>query len=417
MFSVASTAAPQQAVTLALDLNGEETPAELLSQICAKAGIAQEDIVLAWASPPCETFSRANASNVTRGHHYRDAQDGYAPVQGAKGVVAKQHDRLVGRVKEILHLIGTYVMENPQGGLERMWYMADWEDKKKIVELCAFVWPFKKTTNLWASGFKWDPKGVTGDGRCHEQCGQGSVDPLTHRFRHYMALAVDPQRGPRGPQATRMTCGIPDMLITEILKAMAETQQLRGKVVLDLCAGFQSIRRAVEKAGATYVGVDLKGNRNGPPAEPRRGAVLLCYGANILAVKQRLSDGSLHWKLPGGQQQQHDQSLHHAALRELALLTGLGHNTFRDRVKAGPQLLALKHTTYFTYALNSPIPQAELARSLAGLRSKDVLDVKWLSQGEAQQARWRPEDEAVLERLWQHPVYSTWKGDAGDVEL
>ena len=96
VFSVASTAAPQQAVTLALDLNGEETPAELLNQICAKAGIAQDDIVLAWASPPCETFSRANAGNVSRGHHYRDAQSNYAPVQGAKGVVAKQHDRLVG---------------------------------------------------------------------------------------------------------------------------------------------------------------------------------------------------------------------------------------------------------------------------------------------------------------------------------
>ena len=54
------------------------------------------------------------------------------------------------------------------------------------------------------------------------------------------------------------------MLITEILTAMAETQQLRGKVVLDLCAGFQSIRRAVEAAGAKYVAVDLKGNPNWP---------------------------------------------------------------------------------------------------------------------------------------------------------
>ena len=26
-------------------------------------------------------------------------------------------------------------MENPQGGMEKMLYMADWEDKKKIIDL------------------------------------------------------------------------------------------------------------------------------------------------------------------------------------------------------------------------------------------------------------------------------------------
>ena len=97
-------------------------------------------------------------------------------MEGSKGQTARMHDRLVQRVKHVLELVGTYVMENPQGGLEKMWYMADWEDKKRIVELCAFVWPFKKTTNLWTAGFNWQPHGVTGDGRCHEQCGQGSVD-------------------------------------------------------------------------------------------------------------------------------------------------------------------------------------------------------------------------------------------------
>ena len=85
------------------------------------------------------------------------------------------------------------------------------------------------------------------------------MDPLTRRFRHYMALAVDPQRGPRGAGATSKTCGIPNMLITEILQALKETKQLEGKVVIDqyLCAGFQSIREAVLTAGATYVAVDI----------------------------------------------------------------------------------------------------------------------------------------------------------------
>ena len=113
------------------------------------------------------------------------------------------------------------------------------------------------TTNLWAHGFKWEPKGVTGTGRCKEQCGQGSVDPVTRRCRHYMVLAVDPQRGTRGAGATQMTCGIPDKLITEILEAVKGTVELKGKVVLDLCAGFQSIRKAVLEAGSKCVAVDL----------------------------------------------------------------------------------------------------------------------------------------------------------------
>ena len=151
-----------------------------------------------------------------------------------------------------------------------MWFMADWEDKKKIINLCAFAWPFRKGTNLWVHGFDFQPKGNTGDGKCQEKCGQGTVDPLTRRFRHFMALAVDPHKGPRGPGAAQMTCGMPTMLIQEILKAVAETDSLKGKVVLDLCAGFQSIRQSVLDAGARYVAVDIQGPRAVTNPQQRR---------------------------------------------------------------------------------------------------------------------------------------------------
>ena len=334
--------------------------------------------------------------------------------QGKKGAVAHQHDKLVQRVKEVLHLIGTYVMENPQGGLEQMYYMADWENKKKIIELCAFVWPFRKTTNLWTSGFDWDPEGVTGNGRCREKCEQGSIDPLTNRFKHFMALAVDPQRGPRGAQSARMTCGIPERLITEILTALAETQQLKGKVVLDLCAGFQSIRQAVLKAGATYIAVDVKGDRGLlQQYQPRRSAMVLCHNQRVLAVKCRLADGTCGWMVPGGEQRKSDTSLHHTALRKLQENTGLGHEGFRQRVRVGPQLMALDKTTYFAYALNSPIPQAELARSFAGHADDTILSMAWVSQREAEKLLWRKEDEAMLQRLWQLPLYLNEEGRGG----
>ena len=128
VFSVASTARAEQAMTIT------QTPHEMLNEICRRAGIKQEAIVLARASPPCETFSRANASNVTRGNHYRLADQAWAPAPGDKGTKARQHDRLIRRVKEVLSLIGTFIMENPAAGLEKMWYMADWEAKRKVIE-------------------------------------------------------------------------------------------------------------------------------------------------------------------------------------------------------------------------------------------------------------------------------------------
>ena len=58
------------------------------------------------------------------------------------------------------------------------------------------------------------------------------------------------QRGPRGEGVTKMACGIPHLIITEILAVCKEQSQLKTKVVLDLCSGLQSICKAVLEAGA-----------------------------------------------------------------------------------------------------------------------------------------------------------------------
>ena len=85
--------------------------------------------------------NRDNWSNLSRGFNHRKLEPDFPPVEGERGKKAAQHDRLTWRIKEVLELIGCYVMENPQGGMERMLYMADWEDKQKIIDqiLCAFV--------------------------------------------------------------------------------------------------------------------------------------------------------------------------------------------------------------------------------------------------------------------------------------
>ena len=105
-----------KAVTIAMDLIGKESEEELLEQICKKAGVECSGIVLAWASPPCKTYSRANWSNLSRGFNYRKLEPGHPPVEGERGKKAAQHAyvRLTQRIKEVLELIGCYAMENPQ---------------------------------------------------------------------------------------------------------------------------------------------------------------------------------------------------------------------------------------------------------------------------------------------------------------
>ena len=106
----------------------------------------------------------------------------------------------------------------------------------------------------------------------------------------------------------RMTCGIPDRLITEILNGLAEKMRIGGKVVLDLCAGFQSIRQSVLRAGASYVGVDIAGRRAVKATPARRAAVVLVAGRHVLSVKHKLQDGNHAVTLPGGKWEQRDSS-------------------------------------------------------------------------------------------------------------
>ena len=118
--------------------------------------------------------------------------------------------------------------------------------------------------------------------------------------------------------------------------------------------------------------------------------------------------------MPGGSSHSPDMSLHHTALRELQQQAGLGHESFKGIIRAGPQLVALENTTYFTYALNSPVPQAELARSFAGRRDNTtILNMAGVNQCEAKQLLWRKEDEAVLQRVWQLPLYLSEEGRGG----
>jgi predicted RNA methylase len=60
-----------------------------------------------------------------------------------------------------------------------------------------------------------------------------------------------------GLKRTARKNAVPDLLLREILSQVEETQP-KKRVVIDLCAGYQSLRGQAESMGYDYVAVDLK---------------------------------------------------------------------------------------------------------------------------------------------------------------
>jgi 8-oxo-dGTP pyrophosphatase MutT (NUDIX family) len=206
------------------------------------------------------------------------------------------------------------------------------------------------------------------------------------------------------------------MLIREVLAAIAETRQLKGKVVLDLCAGFQSLRDEVLRAGARYVAVDVEGHRGevSKQKQPRRAAAVLCSNHRVLAVRRAMPNGSQQWELPGGRLEPDERSLHDAAIRALREQTGLDKKGWDNRIRIGPEILALPGTSYFAFALSPILSQAELRHSFAERKETQNIDkAVWIGQEEARRLQWREEDRAALQRLWGPPPHACVQVAAG----
>ena len=62
---------------------------------------------------------------------------------------------------------------------------------------------------------------------------------------------------------TKEKNALPEDLLEEIaLHAMHRGENRQGKVIVDLCAGYQSWAPVAERLGCTYVAIDLLGDRN-----------------------------------------------------------------------------------------------------------------------------------------------------------
>ena len=243
----------------------------MLVQICLAAGIALSEVLFLWASPPCNSISPCGTVNDLRGSGYRIYSDPTWPPRddGSKyAKIAQNHDFMTSRVtRAMIHAHtehGVHIAaENPRGGMERQWFMnaPAWKaiTEKQVVDYCAFRHPYKKPENIWVSEFGWSPTGITGDGRCGDKCESGSFRTDTGRFRHDKVLSGATGTGPTGSGIEQQKNAVPPMLLDEILSAVkSQRTDSKRTWVIDLFAGYGSLRAVAKAQGLNYLAVDMR---------------------------------------------------------------------------------------------------------------------------------------------------------------
>ena len=128
---------------------------------------------------------------------------------------------------------------------------------RATTDYCVHDHDYQKPTDLWHSfGADWQPKGITGDGKCHQKCGKGKYK-ANGKFSHHRRHAGPAGSGVTGTDQMLQKWEIPHNLCAEVIAQMSTTQH-EGDVILDLFSGGESYRKAVEAAGYIYVPIDLK---------------------------------------------------------------------------------------------------------------------------------------------------------------
>jgi len=186
----------------------------IIRQIASLLGLDPGCLVHIHASSPCDTNSRADASNRTRGCGYRDLHTPHCDPLGLSDTspdhrqLAIDHDRLEIKLFKSLvfecELLGLcFGVENPVGAMARKRHVMRLLSSRKItrvtVDHCNFTpenYPaYGKATDYFVN-FTWAPKGQSGDGRCGKtgrrtgvQCKHGYMNLDSGRWNHHHTIA------------------------------------------------------------------------------------------------------------------------------------------------------------------------------------------------------------------------------------
>ena len=201
----------------------------------AKREIAKETgwkgrirLAFVWASPPCHTFSVAQVINAWRMCNYRDhRKPGKPPVAGNTkySKEARRSDKLVQHLLTIFAWAESqkvaWAMENPLGFLACRPYMKRMKVKhvRHLVNYCAFGGWYKKPTHIWTN-IRWQPRGVTGSGRCDNKCPSGDMG-VHGRWKHRYAIAQQSWRAVSGQGRVSMKSEVPAMIHKEMIAVRA----------------------------------------------------------------------------------------------------------------------------------------------------------------------------------------------------
>ena len=239
----------------------------MVYDVCKRMNIDPETVLMVWASPPCDSYSKLGPVNAERGTATRDYSDPAWPPRkdGSKQAQrARDADVLTENMTHSLlaargHGI-QFAAENPTGGMIRRPFMhnKEWLEHTHCltVDYCAYDHPVKKPTNIWISEFAWSPTGSTGDGRCNNACGSGHINSDTGRYIHDVVLAGRGDRALSPPHISQQKNSVPKLLQQEILTAAMSKSNGKRNIVIDLFAGYGSLRETVKEKGLIYVGVD-----------------------------------------------------------------------------------------------------------------------------------------------------------------
>jgi hypothetical protein len=269
-------AVPGKSTHVQMDLTPKKGQYDsLITRICKIAEVAQERVKAVKASPPCETFTLADASNISRRNHHRDHSDRNKPPRSEASCVTRKdwmrrrkaikHDNMVKQlVRSFLRdrkngAMYDLFMENPLGSLRQRPYMrgeAVEEELKRItVNYCAFGAEYAKATDFWTT-LAWEPKGSTGNGKCcGGKCGQG-VRKSNGRFLHTKVIAGASDRSVKGPHRLKQLWKSPEKLTPEVVELLGPPKDGRD-VIIDLYSGGRSWEKAVIAKGYHYISVDI----------------------------------------------------------------------------------------------------------------------------------------------------------------
>ena len=235
-------------------------------------------MIMLWASPPCDTFSPAVASNIGRGPgHGFNTRDFADPERGPccadptckYAAQARLHDEFLPFLQKVVATRRScdgewdFVFENPRGSLRHRPYMqfSEWPEVGQLslylVDLCPFGAQCLKPTDLWSS-LPTKPCGSTGSGRCEQRCKSGKISPAIGRYvhnkplNHYRGSHVDKSK-------------MPVQLIVECIqaspayrRAVESGRPLHEFWVFDFFAGTCQVNEAAKLLGISCLSLDVR---------------------------------------------------------------------------------------------------------------------------------------------------------------